>query len=164
MLKHSAPYSCARLACLCTALWAISLAQADEPQVQPRQAFEASDWHMAEDSVLDSLRGGFEVSTVNAGLAISFGFLRSVTINGELVSQAAFNLPDLSRISVEQAQQVSEALAGLGSTSVVQNSLNNQSIQTLTQIDAGVNSLGLLHSINSQGVLRDALLGAAGLH
>jgi hypothetical protein len=110
-----------------------------------------------------------------------------------LVSQAAFKLPDLSQISVEQARQVNDALAqaklvqtgagnsvgsalgsglggdnplaglaGLGAATVVQNSLNNQNIQTLTQIDAGVNSLGMLHAINTQGVLRDALMGAVG--
>jgi hypothetical protein len=51
----------------------------------------------------------------------------------------------------------------LGAATVVQNSLNNQDIRTLTQINAGVNSLGILHAINTQGALRDALIGAVGL-
>ena len=45
---------------------------------------------------------------------------------------------------------------------VIQNSLNNQNIQTFTIINTGVNSLWLLKSLNTQTVLNDALLGAIG--
>jgi hypothetical protein len=196
--------------------------------------FDATAWHAASDALLDTLRGGFDFG---GGLAISFGFMRSVTINGDLVSQIRFNLPDLSHITVDQAKLVSDALtqahiiqngagnsapaSGTGSnaapiasvpvastpvvdvpsasaptavvaptvsqaaatisppsvsplsnsslgtgvsSTIVQNSLSNQILQSLTVIDTGVNSLGILRAIHIQGALRDALLGAIGNH
>jgi hypothetical protein len=126
--------------------------------------------------VLENSRGGFEVS---AGLTVSFGFLRSVSINGELVSNTQFNLPDVSRISAEQARVVTaamaearlvqvgagnsvdtEALSNLSGATVIQNSLSDQHIQTTTVINTGVNSQSLFKAVNVQSVLNDALLGA----
>jgi hypothetical protein len=185
--------------------------------------FDADAFPSASDAQLDTLRGGFDFG---GGLAVSLGFVRSITINGGLVSQIHFTLPDLSHITVDQAKMVSDALAqahiiqnglgnsvptgytssgsttsasppnvnvssagsspsasapvvtvpvvnqptvslpssGLSTTTILQNSLNNQTLQTLTKIDAGVNSLGILRSINSQAALRDALFGALGIH
>lgn len=142
--------------------------------------FSTDAWVVASDDELATLRGGFEAPN---GLAVSFGFVRSVTINGDLVAETRFSLPDLTHISAEQAQQVGDALAAahivqngvgnsvatgstlnaLSASTIVQNSLNNQLIQTQTIIDSGVNSLGLLHALNTQGTLRDALAGALGL-
>lgn len=171
-----------RLLCACTLVWAAGTARAEEPQDSGREAFVAYDWQAAGDAQLDALRGGFELSSVSPGLAVSFGFARTVSINGDVVAQTRFTLPDLAHISAEQARQVTDALGhaqlvqnglgnsvgsgnvpvGLAAASIVQNSLNNQNIQTLTQIDAGVNSMGMLHSMNTQGALRDALMGAIG--
>lgn len=102
-----------------------------------------------------------------------------MTINGDLVTQTSFNLPDVKKINAEQAQIASLAIAetgvvqnGAGNiltngirselpiSTVIQNTLNDQSIETLTVINAGVNSLGLLKSINTQTTLKDALLGS----
>ena len=110
---------------------------------------------------------------------MSFGFLRSVSINGELVSSTQFNLPDVSRISAEQASAVTAAmtearlvqvgagnsvdaasLANLSGATVIQNSLSDQHIQTTTVINTGVNSQSLFKAVNVQSVLNDALLGA----
>jgi hypothetical protein len=174
----------ARVACLCALLCASGAAHATEPQQEldpPAPAyFLARAWQAASDAQLDALRGGFEVTS---NLAVSFGFVRSVTINGDLVSELRFNLPDVAHITTDQAKMVSDALAsaqivqngagnsvgvnnalaGLSASTVVQNSLNNQSIQTQTVIDAGVNSLGLLHVLNTRDTLRDALTGAIGV-
>ena len=108
---------------------------------------------------------------------MSFGIVRSVTINGELMSKTSFDLPDVTRISGEQASLVRAAIAGssaiqlgagnfvdpgvrsnLVAGTIIQNSLNAQTIQTLTVINAGVTSLGLLKSINTHTILRDALM------
>lgn len=159
---------------LCLPLWAGTDQGADPSPL------DASAWPVASDAELDALRGGFDSGD---HLAVSFGLVRSVSINGELVSETRFVLPDLAHVTAEQAQVVSAALGsaqivqnGLGNqldrqsdlaqhalATVVQNSLNNQAIRTLTVIDAGVNSLGLLQSLNTQGTLRDALIGALGV-
>ena len=103
-------------------------------------------------------------------------------INGDLVTKTSFHLPDVTKITAEQAQLASAAIGqisivqnGSGNSvdlaansqfragTVIQNSLNDQWIQTLTVINAGVNSLGLLNAINTQNVLKEALLGSIGI-
>ena len=169
-----------RIACIAALLGAAGPALAQEA-TPPSGVFLAENWPVASDDELDSLRGGYDLGS---SLSVSFGFIRNVSINGDLVSQTRFTLPDLSHITTDQARMVADALAqvqlvqngtgnsvgvtaasgGLAGGTVVQNSLNNQLIQTQTIINAGVNSLGLIHALNAQGTLRDALTGALGLH
>lgn len=166
-----------RILCLCVLLMAGLPALGGDAAVENKKSFAAEAWTALSDEHLDTLRGGFEVNT---GLSVSFGFLRTISINGDLVSETRFTLPDLSHISADQAQAVREALAGahivqngagnsvgtnntqqgFPAMTVVQNSLDHQAIQSLTVVDAGVNSLGILKTMNVQSILRDALLGA----
>jgi hypothetical protein len=143
-------------------------------QAAERVAFQPTKWIPANNEQLDKVRGGFNLDT---GLNVSFGIIRTVTINGDLVSRTTFDLPDITRINPDQARLVNAALGetglvqagsgnfinpdivtGLNGGTVIQNSLNDQQIQTLTVINTGVNSLGLLKSMNTQGVLTDSLL------
>jgi len=113
---------------------------------------------------------------------VSFGIVRTVSINGDLVNKTSFTLPDMSKITSEQAKIASAAIAEAGivqngpgnfvdtnvksqlsSGTIIQNTLNAQKIQTLTVINTGVNSLGLFKAINTQSVLKDALLGSIGV-
>ncbi len=142
------------------------------------QAFRPDEWVAVSDQQLDTQRGGFDAGS---GLAVSFGIIRTVMVNGDLVSKTSFNLPDVTKITSEQARLASAAIAdsglvqigpknfvdagvssSLATGTLIQNSLNDQQIQTLTIINTGVNSLGLLKAINTQTVLNDALLGAVG--
>ena len=140
--------------------------------------FNPSQWKAVSNEQLDTLRGGFETPS---GMTVSFGLVRTVSINGDVVNRTSFNLPDVSKISAEQARAVSTAIAEtrlvqngggnvvsdsvrsqLSGGTLIQNSLNDQTIQTLTVINAGVNSLGLFKSLNLQGAFKDALFGAFG--
>ena len=140
--------------------------------------FNPGEWKAVSNDKLDTLRGGFETGN---GMTVSFGLIRTVTINGDVVNRTSFNLPDVSKISAEQARVVSAAIAetsvvqnGVGNVvsesvrsqltggTLIQNSLNNQTIQTLTVINAGVNSLGLFKSLNLQNALKDSLFGSLG--
>ena len=150
----------------------VGLGAAEKP------AFRADEWVAVSEQQLDSQRGGFDVGS---GLAVSFGIIRTVMVNGDVVSKTSFNLPDVTQISPEQARIASAAIADsglvqigpnnfvaagvrsdLGTGTLIQNSLNDQHIKTLTIINTGVNSLGLLKALNTQTVLNDALLGALG--
>ena len=145
---------------------------------EERQAFRPDEWVAVSDQQLDAQRGGFDPGS---GLAVSFGIIRTVMVNGDLVSKTSFNLPDVTQITPEQARIASAAIAdsglvqigpnnfvdagvrsGLATGTLIQNSLNDQQIQTLTIINTGVNSLALLKALNTQTVLNDALLGAVG--
>ena len=148
------------------------------PGAEQSKAFQPDQWTAVSDEQLDTLRGGFDLGS---GLAVSFGIVRSVMVNGDLVHQTSFNLPDVSQISADQAQMASAAIAESGliqigpnnlvgsglmseglTGTLIQNSLNDQQIQTLTVVNTSVNSLGLLKAINTQAALNDALLGAMG--
>ncbi|MGE8471936.1 MAG: hypothetical protein ACN6QC_11840, partial [Paraburkholderia hospita] len=111
---------------------------------------------------LDTMRGGFDVAN---GLKVSFGVSRMAVVNGNLVTQTSFNIPDLSNMTTQQAQSLAAAnigsllqngggnIAQQGSVqglsgAVIQNTLSNQNIQALTTINASVNSLGLFKSMN----------------
>lgn len=141
--------------------------------------FRPSEWAAVSDDQLGNMRGGFDGGT---GLMVSFGIVRTVMINGDLMSRTSFNLPDVTQITPEQARMASAAIdnvalvqngpgnfvsagltASLSSGTAIQNSLDNQRIQSLTVINTGVNSLGLFKAINTQTVLKDALLGAMGI-
>lgn len=120
-----------------------------------------------DDAMLDAFRGGFDMGN---GLRISFGIMRSISINGELVSRTGFNFPDLKSMTpaqanhtVNTAEQVRVILPELTGAAIVQNSLNNQRISTLTEINTAVNSMALIKSMNASSTLQDALLGSVGV-
>ena len=151
---------------------------------------DSPQWVALDDPVLDTMRGGFDMGS---GLKVSFGFVRTVAINGDMVRRTSFNFPDLKAITPDQARMAGEAMAQGGvvqngrnnvvvasdnavvstnaakveptmaAASIVQNSLNNQHISTLTQINTGVNSMGMIKSMNAQSILKDALLGGLGV-
>ena len=83
------------------------------------QPFRPADWAAASDERLAGLRGGFELG---AGLTVSFGIARTVMINGEVLSRTSFVLPDVGKITAEQASMARAAMGGL---TVVQNGAGN---------------------------------------
>jgi hypothetical protein len=130
------------------------------------------------ESTLDRVRGGF---TTDTGLQITFGIERAVYINGGLVTTTSLNVSDLGKIAAGSTPVagVGSATAGsnvslvqngagnvfsIGSANAanvgtfIQNTLNDQKIQSITTINATVNSLQVLKSINFQSSLQGALL------
>lgn len=126
---------------------------------------------------LDGVRGGFETA---GGLKVSFGIERAVYVDGALISTTRLNVADLSRTSAGAAQSRStgvEAAAGtlaviqsgsgntispiaLSPTSIgtlIQNSIDGRKIQTITRIDAVVNSASIMRTLNLQSSLRSAI-------
>ena len=123
---------------------------------------------------LDAMRGGFDLPN---GLKVSFGLSRVAFVNGNMVATTTLNIPDVSRITAQQAQVLAAANMGaliqVGSGnavqagalpplagSVIQNTLNNQHIQALTTIDTSVNTLSLFKSMNLMSTINDALTSA----
>lgn len=125
---------------------------------------------------LDEVRGGF---VTDGGLKISFGIERAVYLNGTLVTTTSLNIADLAKISGGQAQVTgtgNDVLALLqsgtgnvfspGSISstaagtVIQNTLDNQKISTITRVDAVVSSSSIMRSINLQSSMQSAIVNS----
>jgi len=116
---------------------------------------------------LDALRGGYALP---GGLSIAFGLERTVAVNGELVVAQRIDIPDIARMSGEQARQLASltenrAVQVGGATTVmpgngmlvIQNMLDGQQIQASTALHTRVNTLGLLQAMNFSQSLSDAL-------
>ena len=125
------------------------------------------------DARLDEMRGGFDIAT---GLQIAFGIERAVFVNGQLVAVTSFNIPNLAQITVPQAQQLAQALnsativqtgagniapttilPGSSAATIIQNTLNNQSIKALTTVNAAVNTLAQFKASNVQSTINSAI-------
>ena len=125
------------------------------------------------DEQLGDVRGGF---TTPDGLKFSFGIERAVYINGNLSASTSLNMTDLGKISggrdigsVVPGSAIAVIQNGPGNVfqggpvtanslgTVIQNTLNNQNIQSVTTINATVNSLGILKSMNEQAAVQRAI-------
>lgn len=133
----------------------------------------SSEWVAIDLSRLAKMRGGFVTPT---GLVLSFGIERVAFINGELVAAARINIPDISKMTTEQAQGLSALndtlliQVGPGNTFqpsgmqgvVIQNTLDGTQINTLTTLNVGVNTLGMFQDMNTYAALQSALIHAPG--
>lgn len=135
-------------------------------------------WSPVGEDTLDQTRGGFDVGN---GLVASFGIDRAVYVNGNLVTTTSFNVPDIAHMTTAQATAMQTALgtvlvtqvgpnnsfnpAALGSGSgatVIQNTLNNQNIQSTTTINTSVNSLSAFREGSLQEALQQSQLQSLG--
>ncbi|ALD92226.1 flagellin [Cupriavidus gilardii CR3] len=86
-------------------------------------------WTPVASARLEELRGGFET----AGLQVSFGIERAVYINGNLVVSTSLVIPDVSRITSEQAGRLAAALQSAANAgSVAANALGQAGQGTST--------------------------------
>jgi hypothetical protein len=139
-------------------------------------------WKAVSEDKLDDMRGGFDIPSA-ANLHISFGIDRAVYINGDLVANVSVTSPDISRITADQAHQLAnvvntvnlvqngpnntftpDAGTGAAAATVIQNTLSSQTLQSLTTINAAVNSLPQFRQLNLGSVLQSALANVVNLH
>ena len=133
-----------------------------------------TEWQPVDPARLAQMRGGFQMPS---GMMLSFGIERVVFLNGELTARIAVQIPDVARITPEQAQALADFNRGMvvqigegnrfdpaqvAGGLVIQNTLDDQDIRTLTRIEVGVVTLGAYQNLNSHGALTDALIRAPG--
>lgn len=129
-------------------------------------------WPRLGSAELDAQRGGFQLPS---GLHVSFGFERTVHVNGELVSALRVQVADVGRISAEEAAQLAalgqtqwvrigggEAGQGAGAGLVVQNALDGQRIQVRSTLDASSSALDVLQALNTAQTLQAASAASVG--
>lgn len=123
-----------------------------------------------DDTVLDTLHGGFETA---AGMRVSFGIERAVFVNGVLASVTTVNVADLGQLSGRGVSEgatvaviqngpnnafVAHASNAGALATVIQNSLDNQTIRAVTTINATVNSIEMLRTARLDQSLRDTMV------
>lgn len=135
-------------------------------------------WRAVSDSRLDATRGGFDGGN---GLMVSFGIERAVYLNGHLATSVSVNIPDIGHMTAEQAHALAAATSSVqmiqngsdntfdpvalehaSAATVIQNSLDNQDIRSLTTINAAVNSLGTFDRQHLQSSLQAGLINSLG--
>ncbi|MGO4764684.1 hypothetical protein AB4120_19290 [Cupriavidus sp. 2KB_3] len=81
-------------------------------------------WKPVAQARLDKQRGGFDVG----GLQVSFGIDRAVFVNGALAVATSINIPDVSRITAAQAQQLQATLGGVAAAVANANTAANGAV------------------------------------
>ncbi|TPG10261.1 hypothetical protein EAH75_05275 [Rhodanobacter glycinis] len=168
----------AKFPCFC-ALAGLSIAASLVHAQDSPMATQLACWPTAaSDHRLDDTRGGFDLGN---GLLASFGIDRVVYINGSLVSSTSVYVPDVGRMTLGQASALAAAARtvnlvqnGTGNSiapttfdhataaTVIQNSLDNQDIRSLTTINAAVNSQAAFRNLGLQEALQAGLVGSLG--
>lgn len=142
-------------------------------------------WTTVGDRTLERMRGGFDAG---GGVKISFGISRVVYINGELVASNQFQISDLASLTPKQARGVQAQLNTLNlvqngprniysvesvqagkqsllpaASTIVQNTLNDQKIESRTVLDISTNGLSMIKALNAAGTLNDVMLRSSAL-
>jgi hypothetical protein len=140
-------------------------------------AFHAS--ASIDETVLDDVRGGFEIP---AGLHAALQLERVAFVNGERVAHLSVDIPDIGRMTAEQANALAHAAGqlviqngvdntvavsafengALAPATFIQNTLNDQHLVSTTSLNVEVNSLGAFRELNFLEGLNRAL-GAVGV-
>ncbi|WP_205746302.1 hypothetical protein [Dyella amyloliquefaciens] len=139
---------------------------------------DMASWTPVSQETLDDARGGFDLGN---GLVASFGIDRAVYVNGNLVTSTSFNIPDIAHMTTAQATAMQTAIntvtvtqigpnnsfdpSSLGpnvGATVIQNTLNNQHIQSITTINTSVNTINAFRQANFQDAFQQAQLQALG--
>lgn len=125
---------------------------------------------------LDTVRGGFAYGD---NLLVTLGIDRLVKINGNVVDQSSLQFGDVGKLANGTTQVANDAAQGtrliqngqvaattlatgaLGGT-VIQNTLNDQLINSQTTIRASVNNAGVVQAMNFNASLNQALNTAVG--
>ncbi len=121
-------------------------------------------------TALDRMRGGF----VANGLNISFGIERATYINGALVTSTSLNMTNLGQMTAGRGSTVLDsgtlALVQSGAGNIVTNGsvlpaavgtvIQNTLDGNVTVINATVNSMTVMRSLNLQSSLRGAVIAS----
>lgn len=142
-------------ACRALALFAcLPLAQAGEHEV----CAQGTACRAASPAELDGLRGGFELDTPGGRLHLSLGIRRAVSVNDRVVAVGELALPGaiLVQNGPGNAAPALSALATGALPILVQNTLDNQKLGTVTIVDASVNSLSVMNVLRAGEMLNRA--------
>lgn len=120
-----------------------AIAQISTTQAQDAESFEQLE--ALDKAVLATMRGGF---LTNDGVMMNIGVDKASFINGVLQAQSSFRVEDLSLIQKSFGGTVSsgDIHNASGFNTLVQNNLDQKTIQNFTIIDVNVKNIGNLQN------------------
>ena len=146
---------------------AASFARADD--LTPDHAAPVSE------ATLDAQRGGFDVPELRIALQLE----RAAYVNGEEIVRLTADIPDVTHMTVAQAQTLANAASALviqsgpdngfnavqlgPASTVIQNTLNDQQLVAMTTLNVQVNSLAAFREAGFQDSLRSGLGSITGV-
>ena len=99
---------------------------------------------------LEALRGGFEIDTPGGRLHLHLGIRREVSVNDQVVAASeVLGSPLIVRNGPGNSVPALSSFAAGAMPLIVQNTLDNQKLGTVTIIDASVNSLSVLNAMRT---------------
>lgn len=146
--------------------------EVDTAPSSPSKNGFGDEWVPIDTARLDEMRGGYELPS---GQVLSFGIERAVYVNGELLASNTLRISDLSKVSAADVKAIAafnEGLvvqigdhntfepAKLPGGVVIQNTLDNQHIISITRMDVGSSVLSSFQELNTANALHDSLIGA----
>jgi len=150
---------------------AAALACCAPAMAAPPATVLGAEWVAIDPALLDDMRGGF---ITPGGASLSFGIERAVFVNGELLATTRVQIPDIARMSGDQARELERFNNGVvvqvgGGNSfqpsaaapggvVIQNTLDGQDIRALTTVNVGVDTLQAFQDLNTQSTLSHAMV------
>jgi hypothetical protein len=99
---------------------------------------ELADWSPVPDSTLSALRGGFVLGN---GIVVDINFQKSILQNGELVSYFYFQSPQDINLLITDELNLASVLPDSTLNTVLQNTLDNQTLSAITNIDITIKNL-----------------------
>lgn len=115
-----------------------------------------SEWKIASNAELDSLRGGF---TLPNGMVVDFNFEKVIFRNGVEVFSSVFDLPTNIQISQNGITNNAMDYASAVLNSVIQNNLDNQVIRTVNTINIDISNLkNITHNISNSDIFRNMVM------
>jgi hypothetical protein len=108
---------------------------------------EAAHCRVAGEAQLAALRGGFDVRTRAGGhLRIDIGITRGVAVNERIVALTSASGPLVVQVGPNNVA-LPGAFQGGAMPTIVQNTLDDQTLKTFTIVNASVNSLSVVNSL-----------------
>ena len=95
-------------------------------------------WSPVPDSTLSALRGGFVLGN---GVIVDINFQKSIVQNGELVSYSYFQSPKDLDLLITDELNLASVLPDSTLNTVLQNTLDNQTLSAITNIDITIKNL-----------------------
>lgn len=149
-------YVSLRLVCLSTLVLTLALPFGMAAAQQAEPSSITSSWQARKavsDAALQQVRGGF--TGVDGSLQFSFGIEHSVYLDGNLAGQLPQGVGAGAGLLLVQHGEGNSSLASAGV--LVQNSVDQQHLKTLTVLDVSVNSVALTRSLELQRSVAGAI-------